>query len=369
MRCLRQFLLLSVFLITLVSFWACEPEEENPTPEIAFFIIDSAWTSGGGRNENSFRNHHYTFDVTENNTEVKITGQSDVAGGWLIYVKDSQNRTLTVPTRNDTITETLNVGTYTLVVATSQQGASADYQLSVSRTNTTQPTPLSGIVESTQNDSWKSGYGSGTAFFGHVSFRHHHYLFEVTENNTFVDLFIETAITDGGSLVVLNENNEILTNIVRPPTNLTLELNAGSYKVVAMTNARGGRGDYELKIIGKIVNIRRDEAQEVSRSGSWTSAGGFNANAIGNESYTFEITEDNTYFDLVLETSITGGANYYLKNSLGTVISTGNRARQSSFGIAQLNKGSYELVVAASTGASGTYTLDLWGKFTNLQKK
>jgi len=336
-------------------------------PEQRLRVATGEWTAargvGGGAhnrdpNFNTFKNFQYTFDVVGANKIVKVSlSSADIDVQFALY--NPLGQLIKTSSLSRTVSEefTLNEGKYRIVVCAARR-AVGRFSLNVLGVNSELGLIPSEILQSdTQN--WGLLGGGGNA----KTFKNHFYTFEVTDDNTSVDIELESPDAN----VALHLYDELGTRIALENGQrygFILRLTKkGIYTVMAGTNTRGSVGNYRLNIFGKIKNLQRIPSNAETKTGSW-------ATGKSADTYSLEInSSNNSPLDLELSS---GDIDVWLElqNGVGDRITFQHLNRKEFIVSNDLPKGTYRIYVRPypTTGAGGNYTLQVHGQFVNLKK-
>ncbi len=326
------------------------------------------WEYGAGeRYPTSLRNFKYTFTVKDKSKlDITLESKDTDCALWLynplgqLVANRGNGRVLSM-----TI-EGVGEGQYTVIAGTMQRGVSGNFSMTVKGANS----DLNQIKSDTKalNDEWKTG-GGGENFS--YSPRNHWYTLDVTEDNSTIDL-VQKSVNSDGSMWLFNSLGQQIFVVGRGrELGIIANINKGRYTVIAGTSGRGVRNaTYNLSVNGQFTNLEKVVFQEANATGRIANGAGtyFASDSPRNEYHTFEVTDDNTSVDIIMESG-DFDAIMWLFNPLGQVVASSNRGR--SVGIVQgVSKGKY--IISCGTdlqGSSGAYTLSVVGKFQNFAKR
>lgn len=336
-------------------------------------VIDTEnpfWAYGAGRNNpESFRNHHYKFDVTENNSEVEIILESnDIDVQVWLYSPLGERITYNGGSRSHTLTETLNSGQYEVIVGTYYRGDIGNYTLDV-KGNVTTPTRISSTNERIEDQVWDT---QGGGYYNPSSLRNHQYTFEVTEANTAVDIILESKDSEV-TLELLNSFESFDKEWGDKSEYIIYTLNEGVYSIIAGTYERDRPlSEYTLDVEGKIKNLTKIESsQSVFEEVDWETNGGgrYNPESFRNHHYIVNVSESNSTLDIILSSAQSpvalwlfgpNGGNY-LKREWGD---------QQEFIVSDVSSGPHKIIVGTydRNTYDATYDLDIVGKINNTSR-
>ncbi len=217
--------------------------------------------------------------------------------------------------------------------------------------------PVTSITDGVQvTGSWSASGGSDFE-----SLRNHHYVIEILSGGV-VDIELNSNLDE--HLYLLDNLGIVIDETSFFSNSLSLDLEPGSYTVVAATRSSGGAADYTLSLTGPIsAEVKRVNSRMIEYAGSWESSGGSSIESFRNGHYLFEVDYD-SYLEISIDSNV--NTTFYLLDSLGISVATefGDRLRR------RLNAGTYELVVATQvTGESGNYVLTLNGEVSGFRER
>ncbi|MGV3560279.1 PKD domain-containing protein [Larkinella arboricola] len=327
--------------------------------------ITGKWTVAdgtGGGNEYTPRNHIYTFDVATNNQPVSLTLTSpDIDAGFYMYdpngnVIDGYGSGFG---RNQTEDKIVNAGKYTVMVRSGKRYDIGAYVLrgrGLGSDFTRVPALREKAIDVTFGP--EGGGGDGPR----ISARNHYYTFDVTADNSFIDINLQSPETRVW-LNLYSPNGSLVRNTyLSTPAYLIEKLNKGTYSLWLGSGERDAMGKYSLDIFGQVQNLKQYVFESAIVSDEYR---GKNAATT----YTLTVTENNTVIDVSLR-SPEGGGDIRLYDPNGTQIAN-TYANNYEYLVRNTNKGQYKIVVRpnGSTSGLGKYTLSVYGKFTDLKKQ
>lgn len=331
-------------------------------PELKVRTVTGEWIaadggSGGVNNFDTHKNYLYTIEVKNNNQKLDITLTSaDIDVQFALFNPLGQRMDISSTSRSSVKTYTVNAGTYRIAVCAARR-AVGKFILTVVGVNSDPARIPSRILQSDKQD-WGTLGGGGK----NVTYKNKFYTFEVTEDNFGVDLELESAETDvalylydalGESLYSGNIGNDRYRFRI-------LSLNKGTYTIMAATGVRGGVGSYQLRVFGKIQNLKRVESQATTVTGTW-------ANNKSFDTYSLQLTATTSPLDIDLS-SASAEVLIELQDSVGKRIQTSGASSKSEVLLGQnLPKGTYLIKVYPYKGF-GNYTLSVHGQFTGFKK-
>ena len=204
-------------------------------------------TLGGGGKEKTFKNHLYTFDITDDNTSIDAEMESsdtDVA----LYVYDELGKSLTDNYFNDRYRGFVlpaKKGTYTFMASTGIRGGIGNYKVNVFGKITNLKKIESQVVSVKGN--WANNNAIDT------------YSLDLTATTSPIDIDFSSAdakaileLQNGvGSRLeytVISRNTDF---IVRP------DMPKGTYRIVIYPGRNAGSGNYTLNVNGQFTNFKK----------------------------------------------------------------------------------------------------------------
>lgn len=358
-------MLVIVMMLVGVSHQSCE-QLGIDVPKTK--TVTGTWALGAGNDApGSFRNFRYTFTINKDNGNLDITLESkDTDVSLWLYNPLGQlihqvwgGRVRSVQSTN------LKQGQYVVIAGTYVRGEKGSFSLTVKGTDSN----LNLVNSETRifTEEWKTNGGGNDAS---ISYRNHHYTLDVTEDNSVLDVNLESANTDV-SLWIFNPLGQRVGQVWGGRTRyMVADASKGRYLIVAGTNGRGVRnGSYTVNFNGQFTNLQRVASQDISTTGSIVSGGGNNdASSPKHDVYTLDVTDDNGSLDIVMESADFDGT-FWLFNPLGQFVGQRWGSRSLTM-ITSTVKGKYTLVCGTNNiGSAGRYNLSVVGKFQNFAKK
>lgn len=326
--------------------------------------ISGSWTAAdgtGGGNDYTPRNHFYTFQVTGDNQPVSLTMTSpSIDVGFYIFDPLGQyvDQYGSGFGRAQTESKVLNAGTHTVMAATRNRYDIGAYTIRGTGLGTDFTRVTTGRVKATDVSFGPEG-GGGT---DEQSTRNHLYTFDVTDDNAFVDINLQSAEMQVWFQLFGPSGAQVVYSYVDTPRYAIRKLNKGSYTLQVGSGKRDAIGKYALDIFGKVENLK----QYVYDSSVLMDAyPGKNAKIT----YTLNVTADNTALDISLRSpDIQGQFTVYDPTGRNVAYSyTGNYQWVTN----AVSKGQYRIVIEPANNSSGIgkYTLSVYGKFSDLKKQ
>ena len=355
-----------LILIALTSFlFGCSKGGSDPVdPVLVDQRLTGEWTTalgggGGFNNFESFKNFQYVFEVPNANQVVNVGLISpDINVQYALFDPLGQRIETSATGRKLSKPYTLNAGKYRVVV-TSDRRAVGKFELTMLGVNGEPARIPSQMLQSgTQN--WGKLGGGGTD----KSFKNHFYTFDVTEDNSSIDFELESADTE--VTLALYDELGTRTELLRGDR-YEFKIKAakrGKYTIMAGTNTRGSVGNYVLRVIGKVGELKRIESQVTTVTGNWPT----NAAA---DTYSLRLTSTtNSPLDIELS-SPDAGVLIYLQSAAGAKLESAisYSVRVNSLTSKDLPPGTYRIQVTPfGTRDFGNYTLTVHGQFTDFKK-
>lgn len=357
-------------LLVLNLLFACE-EKDNVPPVQKIRSFTEEWTAakggaGGLQVFESFKNYQYNFEVTGDNQQVDIVLSSIVIDvQFALFDPLGRQIRYTKAARSTTETFTLDTGQYRLVICAARQ-AVGQFSFTIKGVKTDPIRIESQILQSgTQN--WGPLGGGGY----YKTFKNHFYTFDITEENSSLDIELKSADTNVG-LVLYNDLGQAIGGqkgdryeyIVGP-------VKKGTYTAMVCTNERGGVGNYSMNIFGKIVNLQKITSQTNTVKGSWTASNKRDKFGYPIEEYSIELTSNSSPLDIEISSSDTFVELYlYSVGGVGIDNHVQSFLQNKSYTILtkDLPKGKYIITTRSHNGSTGTNTLNVFGQYTGFKK-
>ncbi|MBC8155553.1 MAG: hypothetical protein H7Z72_21915 [Bacteroidetes bacterium] len=315
-------------------------------------------TSGGG--DYSPRNHFYTFQVGGNNQPVSLTvASANINVG--LYVYDPLGKPVdpygTGYARSSKEDMVLNAGTYTVMVTTSARYDIGAYTLRGTRMSSVF-TRIPTVRVKALNVGFGLEGGGGTTY----SPRNHFYTFEVTEDNSYIDINAQLAQSTLWFDLAGPSGARVVYSYVGTPRAEIVKLNKGVYSLWLGTGQRDAIANYNLDVFGNVQNLKQYQFDSAIVPDAYIGKG-------GKITYTLNVTENNTALDVSLRSPDVTGA-FWVYNPNGQQIAysyNGNYQWVNE----SVSKGAYQIVLepGSNTSGLGKYTLSVYGKFADLKKQ
>ncbi|NRB37428.1 MAG: hypothetical protein HRU20_03040 [Pseudomonadales bacterium] len=311
------------------------------------YTINDTWTSSGGRNSQTLRNHHYAFEV-EHHSYLDVSNDTGVNEEF--YLIDENGTTTHY---SAAFGVNITPGNYTLVVATYNNFKNSAYTLHIVGQFKEDASGDPSFIKDTSMSEIKTGDWQPSGGRNSGSFRNDHYTLDITEDS-YIDITIDSSFT--GYLSLIDANGfEIVGNGSR----LTTPVTAGSYTLVAATNSDLITDSYVLNVVGQFKNLNKRIASTFNIEGSWAPSGGRDIASVKNPNYTFEVSEDGIV-DITIEANVTPFS--YLVDSLGIVVF--NATTKTHFS-PEVSAGTYTLVLGTSfADQTSPYRVSINGMIT-----
>jgi hypothetical protein len=349
----KMFLKYLPFIIIFLLLGCTKPIETTP---IESHTLENAWISenggaGGYRDYSSFKNFQYEFEVVGENQSIGIElTASDFNITYAIF--NSLGEVLEESNVKPTVKDgfKLNGGKYRLVVCAEERQTGKVNLKFVG----VKGIPIAIPFKLLRFNAEKFGeFGSGGV---NETPKNHFYTFLVLEDNTLIDMESES----GDLNVCLNYYNNLReykdSDRNRKFVSLSKKVNRGEYMVMVGSQNRGDIGSYNLRIFGKVDNLKKIETNSETIKGIWTNANDVKVQEI-------EIPENNIILDVEL-TSKDVNVWFEVQNQLGKRVLGDNGTKQ-GFDYVTLPKGNYKIFFKPNPGSNsgGEYNLNIFGKF------
>ena len=356
---------IAVFSLLLSILSGCKKTSTEPNPDgstdqpsknsrsfTASWVAENGG-AGGMQNPESFKNFQLEYEVESNNQPLTYNlVSSDLDVSFFLFDANGARLFESESGRNVSAEGKFNSGKYRIVVMAERNGL-GKFTLTISGIKKDIIKLPSNILNS-GDKAWSEQGGGGLQ----STFRNHVYTFEVTENNSFIDLEMVSKDTEIG--LYLFDPTQLLLHAEGQRSHYVLgKLNKGTYTIMAATAVRGSRGNYQLNVYGKAENLQQMASQEKVINGNW-------ANGKSLDKYTFEVTENNSILDVELSSPAYGVLSAIINEKGeavgGHVYGGGN----SVYDIVRVQAGTYQIYVAPENSnetRSGNYKLVVFGKF------
>lgn len=362
----------ALFLLCLTAVIASGARaSESDMPDLPCAnLVTGTWDPGGGLSHPfSFRNHRYSFTVPADGSSLSITLESPGADGaiWL-YNPLGQEVDKTWGDRSLTLTaDELDAGEYLLIAGTQERGVSSKYKLEVAGMASALTRIPSQIL--TASGAWDTEGGG----LGHPhSFRNHRYTVEVTEQNSMLDIILESTGADGAIWVYNPLGQEIDKTWGDRDLFIVAEApRKGTYTIIVGTQQRNVlNASYQLNVNGQVANLSRISSQVACADGNIPQGAGLGQpNSTKNDIYTFQVTENNSSIDLIVRSPAYDLA-VWVYNPLGQEIGRTWGDRDLFIVEGDLKAGTYKIVCGTQQeNEGGPYHLCVVGQLSNFKKQ
>ncbi|WP_147276931.1 hypothetical protein [Runella aurantiaca] len=370
---------LSLFLVFILAGCAINreaviPQTASTTPQVPGIPTEEKirtasgeWTTARGGaggapyqdpNLNTFKNFQYTFDVVGSNKVVKMSlSSSDIDVQFALYNPLGELIGTSSSGRSSSQSFTLNEGKYRAVVCAARR-AVGKFVLNVVGVNSDLGLiPSQTLQSDTQN--WGPLGGGGKE----KTFKNHFYTFEITDDNTSIDVELESPDTDI-AVYIYDELGQVLnSNFFSERYRFLLTVaKKGVYTIMAATGNRGSVGSYRLNIFGKVNDLKRVESQVATIKGNW-----INNNSV--DTYSLQLNPNSSPLDIEFS-SADAKAIMDLQNNVGSRITYTITSKNTDYIVRDnLPKGEYRIIVYPGRNqGAGAYTLNVYGQFSDLKK-
>lgn len=374
-----------MLLITFLTGCSNSDSDPNPDPnqdpgetELKTGLANGEWTSassaGGFSSYNSFKNFQYNFTVENANQTVSFeltSGDTDVK--YALYDPLGQLIGTSSTGRNVSQQVKLSPGErpHRLVVMADRQ-AVGKFSLKVSGAKDGL-TPIEFATLRTDKQSWGELGGGGLT----KSFKNHFYTFDVTEDNTFVDIELQSADTEVALYLYDSNGTQLSTVGAKRYVYIIPTAKKGTYTLMVATAKRGSVGDYTCNVFGKVGNLKKVASGSEIKSDTWK------AGKVGETAHVYSLDINSTgtsSLDIELSSS---DVNVFLELQDGSgkrITNTFSTAKTANLFSQDLAKGSYRIRVRpagtetasnpsqSANSPGGAYKLSVFGQFANMKK-
>ncbi|MES2518084.1 MAG: hypothetical protein V4585_08255 [Bacteroidota bacterium] len=203
--------------------------------------------SGGGGNVYTFKNHFYTFEVTEDNFSVDIELESsDTNIELLIYDPLGQKLTNSFfSERYRFKTLAVKKGIYTIMSATDIRGGVGNYHLNVFGKVQNLQRVVSQVT--TIKGNWANNSSSDT------------YALQLTANSAPLDMELSSADAKGFIDLQTSTGSRIMYSVVASNNEVLIKQNMakGEYRIVVAPGKNQGSGNYTLTVNGQYSDFKK----------------------------------------------------------------------------------------------------------------
>ena len=363
---MQTFLKIALISLLTVCFWQCDEGlnlSKNKTEKVS-----GRWDYGAGNNNpGSFRNKHYTFDLNNSDDTLNISLESAETNVslWVYDPLGQLIRQVWGGRVENILILNPEAGEYKVIAGTNARGEKGNFDLKI-KGNISNFGEITSETQQLQ-DNWKTlGGGNNHPF----SPRNHRFTVEILENNSNIDVVLESKNTNT-SLWVYNHLGELIRQVWGGRTEfISSGTDKGIYTIVAGTNVRNTRdAGYTLNVNGQFSNLKKEATQDtiVTATIVETNRGGYQ-DSPANQKYTFEVSENNSWLDIIME-SPNYDVSFWLLDPLGRVIDSEWGGR-SEFSVRNVQSGVHTIVAGTTrNNSSGAFSLSLTGNFKNFKKQ
>ena len=356
---------LIIYLFCLTFLISCNKPKVDPVNVEQ--KVTGEWTNanggaGGFNNSDTFKNFQYVFEVPSNNQEVSINLSAPIDIQYILFNSLGQQIAYSYANKSAEGQHTLNAGKYRIVICANRRDVGT-FSL-VMKGITAAPSLIESQIVRTNSQSWGALGGGGLGYYS--SFKNHYYQFEVTEDNTSVDVEMESADTEI-FLQLFDQLGSLITQQYGDRYHYIIKnVKKGIYSLAAGTITRGSVGNYKVSIFGKVKNLTRVSSNTSSVTGRWPDNTSY-------DTYSLQVDEANTTLDIELLSAETY-VMFYVQTNVGSTIYTMSPYNQkTAYQITNsIPKGVYKIVVAPyryfGQGGFGNYTLNVVGQYSNFKK-
>lgn len=376
----------SIFLVLLLAGCTIQRESVAPQtttpaptptvpgvpPELQIRPTSGEWTAekggaGGTKSFDTFKNYQYTIEVTKNNQKVDIALTSaDIDVQFALFNPLGQQIGASDISRSSVNSYTVNAGTYRVAVCAARRAVGKFTLTIVGSTSDPVRIPSQILQSATQN--WGPLGGGGIS----KTFKNHFYTFDITDDNTTVDIELSSTDTDISLFLYDNLGQQVTYASGDRYKFLLQATKKGTYTIMAGTEIRGDVGQYSLNIFGKVANLKRVESQSTTVSGQWDANSPYDINlSVPYETYSLRLTTANSPLDMELASADVNVAIKF-QNEVGTLIDFTTGLRKSfPLVVEKVAQGTYRIRVhpiPVIDKGYGKYTLTVTGQFADFKK-
>jgi hypothetical protein len=362
---MKNYLLLFTLLALLFSCKKDADIEPSDPKEAAVKVrtIGGEWFAdkggaGGTGNYESFKNVQYNFEVGFDNQLVTIKlNSNDVDVQFALFSPNGTRIDGTSSSRKVEREYKLGIGTHRLVICSARKAVGKfSFEIIGIIGN---PVIIPSEILKSDPQNWGALGGGGLD----KSFKNHFFTFDVTADNSSIDLELESADTEVALFLYDNLGQRVFYESGSRYEFKITSAKKGTYSIMAATAKRGSIGNYSLRIHGKISTLKRVESQVITVTGRW-------ANKDAVDTYSFRTTST-ANAPLDIEASSPDANPYiYLQSSVGSNLETTLLIKRINFITSKdYPQGTYRIqLVPGGNREFGNYTLTLHGQFTDFKK-
>lgn len=365
---MKRYFILLLFLNFLLG---CSKDEETAVETalkegLATGEWTAASTGGGFENFSSFKNFQYVFEVADANQILTFEVVSaDIDVRYALFDPLGVRVETSSASRHEGGPYSAKApGVYRIVVAADRR-AIGKFSLKVGGTKDgITLVPFVTLRSETQN--W-GPLGSGGM---KKTFKNHFYTFEVTEDNSGIDIELESADTEVGLFLYDPLGALVTSESTHRYEYILKQAKKGLYTVMVGSSSRGSVGTYRLNMFGKVQNLKAVLFSSETKKDAWK------AGQIKNISHTYSLditSNSNSPLDIELS-SPDVNVTFDLQDASGDAIGGPSTLQKSQFFVSKdLPKGNYRIYVKpyggpGTTTSGGNYTISVIGQFSNLKK-
>ncbi len=314
--------------------------------------------AGGFNATETFKNFQYNFEVAAANSPVAILlNSSDINVQFALFDPLGQRVDITSAGRSPYNQYTLNAGIYRVVIMAERQ-AVGKFIMSLSGAKAAATRIAAQVLQSGTQD-WGTLGGGGNV----KSTKNHFYSFDITDDNTTIDLEIESADTETSLILYNNLDVAVIKQWGKRYLFQLVAAKKGTYTVMAGTTNRGDVGSYKLRVFGKVTNLQPIPSVTSAATGNWPSGTSF-------DTYSIQIDANNSPLDIDLA-SPDIDVRITLQNNVGDRIdATCCPYKSTILTYENVSKGIYRIVVQSyiTRPGPGKYSMNVFGRFTDFRK-
>jgi hypothetical protein len=322
------------------------------------WIADKGGAGGTGYYE-SFKNVQYSFDVgfEDQIVTIDLSAIDKIKVQFALFEPNGTRIDATSLNTSVQKEYKLKIGKYRLVVC-GERRAVGKFQFIITGIIGNPVIIPSEIIKSDTQE-WGALGGGGLD----KTFKNHFYTFDITDDNSTIDLELESADTEVALYLYDNLGQRVFVEYGSRYEFKVIAAKKGTYTVMVATAKRSSIGKYLMRLQGKVNNIKRVESQVITVSGRW-------ANKDAEDIYSFRTTSTaNAPLDIEVA-SPDANPYIYLQSSVGSNLELKVLPNRLNFMVSRdYAQGTYRIrLIPGGNREFGNYTLTLHGQFTDFKK-
>jgi outer membrane protein OmpA-like peptidoglycan-associated protein len=324
--------------------------------------IKGEWTTygmgGGGKDLQSPRNHVITFDVSRDNSKIRITYESDMKANATVYTMAGQQLGNLFYQKRQQDFNFQRAGTYKVVIWSHDRDAVGNYVMTFGDgiQNIQRQTPTYWHEDQVSFDA-EGGGGSRTNFF---SPRNDLYTFEPEQGSVY-----DVNVQSNGvpiAVAVVDPNGVVNTGTNGRGAGVHYAIGKvqqkGIYRIYVATQEPNATGTYKIEVLGNFTQKpvrQKPQFKQLKEQ--------FSANSLQKE-YTISAKEG--IIEAIYRSTEVGATVQFTDAYQQSVQTSSNNTSTNRFinqSFSLTKQGDYKLTLKSEDGKAGNYELLLWGNF------